>query len=95
MTFAVRQNIIPFNLASTGLTIKKVTTSRGQRKEFSKEDLTIINNELKDSTLYPLIQIFRYSGMRLSELYKCTINEIDDILCFDLRNPQEPLKTLH
>lgn len=95
MTFAVRQKVIPFNPVATGLTIKRGSVSREERKDFTKDDLEVIEANLNDTSIYPVVQILRYTGMRLSELFKCKITEVEGILCFDLRTPiGTPLKTL-
>lgn len=76
------------------MTIENKTQSRGQRKEFTQEELLIIEEALKDKPVYPIVNILRYTGMRTSELYKCSLSEIDGVLCFDLRSPTKALKTL-
>lgn len=94
LSFAVKQNIIPFNTVTSGLTIKKVVNSRGQRKEFSQDELQTIDEVFKDEPIYPVVKILRYTGMRPSELLKCSVREIEGVLCFDLRTPTKALKTL-
>lgn len=94
LSFAVKQNIIPFNTVTSGLTIKKSVSSRGQRKEFSQDELQTIEEVFKDEPIYPLVKILRYTGMRPSELLKCSVHEIEGVLCFDLRTPTKALKTL-
>lgn len=94
LSFAVKQSIIPFNTVTSGLTIKKVVNSRGQRKEFSTDELQIIEDVFRDEPIYPVVKILRYTGMRPSELLKCSLTEIDGVLCFDLRTPTKALKTL-
>ena len=89
------QNLGHYQGVLPNFTIDNKQVSRGQRKEFTKDDLESISHNLQDSPIYPIIQVSRYTGMRLSELYKCTVSEIDSVLCFDLRNPKgSPLKTL-
>lgn len=89
------QNLGHLKGALPNFTIDNKQVLRRQRKEFTKDDLEAIARNLQDSAIYPIIQVSRYTGMRLSELYKCTVSEIDGILCFDLRNPKgSPLKTL-
>jgi integrase len=43
--------------------------------------------------LVSVYKILFYSGMRLSELYKCEISIIEGIKCFDLRSKQHILKS--
>lgn len=94
LTFAVKQSIIPFNTVTSGLTIKKGVSSRGQRKEFSQDELQTIEEVFKDEPICPVVKILRYTGMRPSELLKCSLTEIEGVMCFDLRTPKKALKTL-
>lgn len=96
MSFAVKHKLIPYNPIVSGLTIKKHSISRNERKVFTKEELDLIEEGLKDSPIFPIIEVLRYTGMRLSEIYKYQIKLIDNVLCFDLREPKEgaTLKTL-
>ncbi len=94
LSFAVKQNIIPSNPVSSGLTVKKSTVSRGERKEFSADELEIIDQAFQGEDIYPVVKILRYTGMRPSELLKCSVSEIEGVLCFDLRSPTKALKTL-
>lgn len=94
LSFAVKQNIIPSNPVSSGLTVKKSTVSRGERKEFSADELEIIDQAFQGEDIYPVVKILRYTGMRPSELLKCSMSEIEGVLCFDLRSPTKALKTL-
>lgn len=94
LSFAVKQNVIPFNPVSSGITVKKSTTSRGERREFSQEELEIIDQAFQGEDIYPVVKILRYTGMRPSELLKCSLSEIEGVLCFDLRTPTKALKTL-
>jgi integrase len=92
-TYSVRQNYILSNPAQ-GLTIKQKTQARDQRQSLSKDELEAIDKAFSTHPLYGLFKILRYTGMRLSEVAKCEIKEIDNVLCFDLRTPNAPLKTL-
>ena len=94
LSFAVKQNLIPFNPTSSGLTIKKTSIARGERKEFTKEELQVIDQAFQNEPIYPIVRILRYTGMRPSELLKCSLSEIEGVLCFDLRSPSKALKTL-
>ncbi len=76
-------------------TIDNKQLSRSQRKDFTKDDIKIIEEQLQDTHIYPMIKILQFTGMRLSELYKCSILAIEGVLCFDLRTTKgSPLKTL-
>jgi integrase len=83
-----------YNGIIPNMTIENRMQARGQRKEFSNDELRIIDNVLQCDAIYPIVKILKYSGMRFSELLKCSVSEIEGILCFDLRTPTEPLKTL-
>lgn len=66
-----------------------------------EERLPLSNDEIAklfelldgDKVVLNTLKVFAYSGMRLSELYKAKIAEIDGVLCFDLRGKDEKLKT--
>lgn len=89
------QNLGHYKMSIPNFTIDNKQLSRNQRGAFTKEDLNTIAGQLHDTSIYPMIKILQYTGMRLSELYKCSIAEVDGVLCFDLRNPKgSPLKTL-
>jgi len=88
------QNLGQYKMSIPNFTIDNKQLSRNQRKAFTKDELNTIEDKLSNSSYYPIIQVLRYTGMRLGEVYKCRITEIDGILCFDLRNPTPPLKTL-
>jgi integrase len=82
-----------FNLSTNTATVK--VKSKGQREErdhLAHEEIIRLLSKA-DSRTKLLIQLTRYSGMRLSELNKCTIKTIDGILCFDLKSSAQPLKT--
>jgi integrase len=83
-----------YNGIIPNMTIENRMQPRGQRKEFTNDELQIIDHVLQGETIYPIIKILQYSGMRFSELLKCSVSEIEGVLCFDLRTPTEPLKTL-
>lgn len=62
---------------------------------FTKEDITILFNEfelLTNDSKY-IYYILAYTGMRPSELWKCTINQENDIYYFDLTSKDIDLKT--
>jgi len=75
--------------------ISLVPKTHSQREE--RDALNI--NEIADlihngiPKLVPMYRILFYSGMRLSEVYKCKISIIDGEKCFDLTNKDIDLKT--
>jgi integrase len=94
ISFAIKQGIIPYTQGTSGLAIRKTINARGQRKEFTQDELFIIDQAFQYEAIYPIFNILRYTGMRFSELLKCSISEINGVMCFDLRTPTKPLKTL-
>ena len=62
------------------------------RAELTKEEITTLFSKLPHKTKL-LAMIVYYSGLRPSEIHKCSITNVDDIVCFDLRNPATALKT--
>lgn len=79
--------------------LQLVTTTRGtnalderlplEQKEIQK----LLSLTLYDNYLNNLIKVFYTSGMRLSELYKCSIKDIDGIMVYDLTDKSLKLKT--
>lgn len=96
MNFAVKHKVLKYNPMATSITIKRKSISRNERKSLTKEELDILEDDLKQSKTYPILNVLRYTGMRLSELYKYKLNTVDGVLCFDLREPKgdKPLKTI-
>lgn len=89
------QNIGHYNGSIPNFTIDNKQVSRNQRKVFTKDDIKAIEEQLQDTHIYPMIKILQLTGMRLSELYKCSILAIEGVFCFDLRTTKgSPLKTL-
>ena len=68
------------------------TTSRNQREALSKEEVGILCNH-SDPRVADMSKILYYSGMRLSEVYKCTVGLVEGVLCFDLSDKSIDLKT--
>ena len=84
-----------FHLPNTIPTIKQDQLTRQShlhRSELTKEEITILFSKLPYKSKL-LAMIVYYSGLRPSEIHKCSIATIDDIVCFDLRNPTATLKT--
>jgi len=92
-TYAIKGEIVSSNPVQ-GLTIKQKIQARDQRQSLSKDELEAIDKAFSSHPLYGLFKILKYTGMRLSEISKCEIKEIEGVLCFDLRTPNAPLKTL-
>jgi integrase len=78
------------------LSIKLTSTSRAsdERDALSKDEISILLHETKNNdVLHNLIIVLATSGMRLSEVYKCTVKKIDGVLCYDLSCKSLKLKT--
>jgi integrase len=72
--------------------IKKTTSSREERHALDTNDLHLLMNSSNEK-LRPMYKLLYYSGMRLSEIYKCNITNVDGIKCFDLTDSNTILKT--
>lgn len=72
--------------------LKNRTAARNQRQLLNKKDMELLFNH-EDQRMVDMAKILYYSGMRLSEVYKCSINRIDNVLCFDLSDILIELKT--
>jgi len=92
-TYCHNQGIIQTN------PLQLVTTTRGtnaldERLPLEhKEIVKLLDLTQEDSTIHNLIKVFYTSGMRLSELYKCSIKKIDGIMVYDLTDKSLKLKT--
>ncbi len=81
------------NYLSTEFTIdlfKNKVSTRSQRDTLNTDEKNLLFN---DSRVGSMAKICYYSGMRLSEVYKCSIKLVDDVLCFDLTDRSISLKT--
>ncbi len=66
--------------------------ARTERSALTAEEIKELLESAKSPELALSYQLLYLSGMRLSEVYKCTISLVDNILCFDLRNSRTALK---
>jgi integrase len=89
--FSLVMGYINVNLASS-ITILKTAHTRHQREPLSNDEFHSILSVVSDNKGY-LLRVLRLTGMRLSELYKCKITKIDDVLCFSLLDVNIKLKT--
>ena len=89
--FALIRGLLSVNLAQSITTLKTID-ERHQRLPLSIQEIDIINIKLSKEKQY-LFNVLRYSGMRLSELYKCKIEMIKGISCFSLLDRNIRLKT--
>lgn len=89
--FSLVMGYVNVNLASS-ITVLKTAHTRHQREPLDNDELSIILSTVSDDKGY-LLKVLRLTGMRLSELYKCRITTVDDILCFSLLDTNIKLKT--
>ncbi|WP_421715646.1 tyrosine-type recombinase/integrase [Arcobacter arenosus] len=91
--FAKELNCYSHNIPKTLVINRKGDiSSRGEKAILTKDDLEIVFSHSNDNLKY-LYEVSYYSGMRRSELYKCNIVDYEGVLCFDLKNITERLKT--
>jgi integrase/predicted DNA binding CopG/RHH family protein len=82
-----------FDMKGRIATIKNHYSPRDQRQALSNNEIKILLSNTKNQEIQDFVEILRYSGMRIGELYKFKIVTIDEIECFDLRDA-ESLKTM-
>jgi len=70
----------------------KETSSRDYKAILAQEELEQLLLNTPDDIRY-IYEILYFTGMRRSELYKCQVVKVDEVLCFDLRSPSSKLKT--
>jgi site-specific recombinase XerD len=79
------------NLAHS-VPLVKTEDDRLQRLPLDDDEYDTLLKKLTKEKRY-LVQILKYTGMRLSELYKCKIDTVDDVLVFSLLDKGHKLKT--
>ena len=89
--FAHIRGIVKVNLPQA-IPIVKTIDDRLQRLPLDESELNILLKAVPQQMQY-LLQILAYTGMRLSELYKCKIETIEGYKCFSLMNRNIKLKT--
>ncbi|WP_415405753.1 tyrosine-type recombinase/integrase [Sulfurovum sp. CS9] len=72
---------------------KRSGSSRDERQALNIEEIKKLMHDSGNQKLIPLYKILYYSGMRLSEVYKCKLTVVDGIKCFDLTDGTSELKT--
>lgn len=90
-SFAIMLNHLQVNLANS-LPLQKTIDDKLQRLPLEEDELKILLESVPQQMRY-LLRILAYTGMRLSELYKCSIAEIDGYKCFSLMDRAIKLKT--
>ncbi len=90
LKFSYEREVIARPLSVATIKIKKV--ARELRLALDKKDIVLLLST-DNEALEALYKISYYSGMRLSELYKCKISIIDNIKCFDLTDKELDMKT--
>ena len=90
-SFGIMLNHLQVNLVNS-LPLQKTLDDKLQRLPLDEVELKILLESVPQQMQY-LLKILAYTGMRLSELYKCTIIEIDGYKCFSLTDRAIKLKT--
>ena len=90
-TFAQMRGIVSVNLASS-ITIQKTLDDKLQRLPLSMVEIKELNSLLTTEKSYLSSCLF-LTSMRLSEVYKCKVEEIEGIKCFTLLDRDIKLKT--
>lgn len=89
--FALIRGIVPMNLAQA-LPVQKTVDDKLQRLPLNTDECNQLLALLPTEKRY-LTQILKYTGFRLSELFKCTVETIEGVLCFSLLDRNIQLKT--
>lgn len=89
--FAVTLQQLEVNLANS-LPLIKTTDEKLQRLPLNQEEFRQLLQHIPLHMLY-LLQVLAYTGMRLSELYKCELTTVDGVMCFSLLSRKLKLKT--
>ena len=87
--FSYSRDYIPKELEVT--LFKNTTSARKQKEDLTSNEVTsLVTND--DERISAMSKILYYSGMRLSEVYKCKLLKTDGVLCFDLSDTKIELK---
>lgn len=73
--------------------ITSTVSTRAERDILTKPELKQLIYGCCDTKLEKIYKLLYLSGMRPSEVYKCSITVIDNIKCFDLTSNEIELKT--
>ena len=92
--FAMASRIIIYNPAEY-LTIRNTLNPIDEREAYTAAEVRSVLNiaDTLDNSKRIIYYTLAYSGMRLSELWKCSIKELGGIYYFDLKSSKEQLKT--
>ncbi|MBU1657738.1 tyrosine-type recombinase/integrase [bacterium] len=91
-SFADVRDLITKNVTKS-IVLKNTTKQREEREALSKDELKILFTAIQNNEISYLFRILQLTGMRRSELYKCSIKHYDGVACFDLSASSEKLKT--
>ena len=89
--FAIMLNHMQVNLANS-IPLQKTLDDKLQRLPLEEEELQILLRSVPQQMQY-LLSTLAYTGMRLSELYKTKVTEIEGVKCFSLIDRSIKLKT--
>lgn len=76
------------------IVLKNTTNQRDEKLALTQQELKLLYKAIDNDKLAFLFKVLHLTGMRRSELYKCSIKSYDGVLCFDLLTPVEKLKTI-
>jgi len=82
-----------FEMIGAVQTVKHQRSFRDERKALEPKEIEVLYDATEIQELKDFITLLRYSGMRIGELSKYKIKEIEGIECFDLREATS-LKTM-
>lgn len=89
--FSIALNHIQINMA-TSIPLQKTLDDKLQRLPLDNLEIRLLQEAIPQK-MHHLVTVLAYTGMRLSELYKCEIVTIDGIKCFSLMDRSIKLKT--
>ena len=79
-------------LPTTMPTLTLSNSPEASRVPLNSNEYEALCNNLNGEALL-LLDIIYLSGLRPSELHKCCVSTVEGVVCFDLSEPKEPLKT--
>ena len=81
-----------YNIPTKITTHKIAHQDKKAREPFTKEEILTLYIELTEKKRL-LLDLVYYSGLRPSEIHKASISMVDEIMCFNLKDSKEQLKT--
>ncbi len=81
-----------YNIPTKITTHKIAHQDKKSREPFTKEEILTLYIGLTEEKRL-LLDLVYYSGLRPSEIHKASISMVDEIMCFNLKDSKEQLKT--